>query len=201
MPQSLAGWALLALLGLSRPDAAGTLSKPDLSGAWTTVDFETATCGHIPPSPLTFSLPPGYVVRNPHHGGEAGCFWGKEQDLDRALESSRQISFENLEHGIFQARLTPNVSYDEVRRKFAGEKELREVLAEAGIGHLQIAHRSFAHHAGMAITGRRGDGFELYLLYLAGVGEDGVLLINYRTATPPTPADSTNWRRFLEEIR
>src|SRR6266542_3961516 len=133
MPQSLAGWVLAAVLGLSRPEAGKDLSRPEFAGGWTTVDFRTATCGYVSPIGLTFSLPPGYIVRNPNHGAEAGCLWGREEDLDRAFLSTRRLSFEKLDHGIFQARPTGNVSYDRSRRRFSGEEELRQVLVEAGI--------------------------------------------------------------------
>jgi hypothetical protein len=201
MPQSVAGWVLAALLGLSRPEAGSSLSKPETGGSWTAVDFTTATCGYLPAASLTFSLPPGYVVRNPNHGGQAGCFWGREGDLNRAFASDRQLNFANLEHGIFQTRPTPNMSYDHARRRFDGEKELREVLAEAGIGHIEVVRRRFARHAGLVITGQGGDGLELYMLYLAGDDDDEVLLINYRPATPPNPTDSATWKRFLDQIR
>jgi hypothetical protein len=202
MPQSLAGWVLMALLGLSSKPQAGTvLAKPEEADLWTTVDFRTATCGYVAPAALTFALPPGYVVRNPNHGGEAGCFWGREEDLERAFFSSRQLSFEKLEHGVFQARVTQNVSYDGAKRRFSGEEDLRQVLAEAGISHIELARRDFARHAGLVITGRRADGFELYMLYLARGSNADVLLINYRPATPPTSADFANWQRFLDQIR
>ena len=201
MQQSLAGWVLIALFGLSRPEAGSLLSKPDVDAGWKTVDFSTATCGYVAPAALTFSLPPGYVVRKPNHGSEAGCFWGREEDLNRALASDRQWSFGRLENGVFQTRLTRNVSYDRATRKFSGEEELRQVLAEEGIARVGVAHRDFARHAGLVITGRRADGFELFMLYLARGDDADVLLINYRPATPPTSADSARWNRFLDQIR
>jgi hypothetical protein len=42
---------------------------------------------------------------------------------------------------------------------------------------------------------------KLYMLYLADEVDAKVVLINYRPATPPTPADSANWQLFLEAIR
>src|SRR5262249_59312889 len=114
-PQSLAGWVLAAVLGLSKPEAGKDLSRPDLAVDWTTVDFRTATCGYVASTGLTFSLPPGYVVRDPNHGPEAGCFWGRQEDLDRAFVSTRRLNFERLGHGIFQAPMTPHVTYDGAR--------------------------------------------------------------------------------------
>jgi hypothetical protein len=198
---ALAGCLLAALLGLpSRPAATPLLSAQETAESWTAVDFRTATCGYAAADSLTFSLPPGYVVRDPHHGGETGCFWGTAPDLDRALSSRRAVSFERLDHGIFQARLTPNMSYEGSGR-FSGEDELPAVLSDAGMSDVRVARRSFSGHSGLVVTGRRADGLELYMLYLARDAGANVVLINYRTATPPTPSDSENWRRFLSEIR
>src|SRR5262245_9204019 len=197
----LAGWILAILLGLpSRPDAAPPLSRQEAGGSWTAVDFRTATCGYAAADILTFSLPPGYVVRDPHQGTVAGCLWGTAPDLDRALSSRRSVNFERLDHGVFQARVTPNMTY-EGSGKFSGEEDLPDVLSEAGMADIRVARKSFPGHSGLVVTGRRSDGLELYMLYLAREAGSDVVLINYRTATPPTPADSANWRRFLSEIR
>ena len=53
----------------------------------------------------------------------------------------------------------------------------------------------------LIITGRRPDGLDLYMLYVAEGKDADVVLINYRPATPPTPADSSTWQLFLEAIR
>jgi len=197
----IAGWVLAAIVGLpSRPDAAPLLSRQETAENWTAVDFRTATCGYAAADSLTFSLPPGYVVRDPHQGSGAGCLWGTAPDLDRALSSKRAISFETLEHGVFQARVTPNMEYEGSGR-FSGEKELPAVLTEAGMGNIRVARKSFPGHSGLVVTGRRADGLELYMLYLARENGSNVVLINYRTATPATSADSANWHRFLAEIR
>jgi len=196
-----AGWAVAGCLGLfSKPDP-GALSKPSPDEGWRAVDFRTATCGYVAPVALTFSVPPGYVVRNPHHGSETGCFWGMEGDLNRALESPTQISFQRLEHGIFQVRLTENVGYDPATRRFTEEDQIERVLTDAGITATRVTRRSFARFPGLVITGHRPDGFELYMLYLARGVDNAVVLINYRTATPPTALDSANWQRFLDAIR
>ena len=200
--QPIAGWVLAAFLGLpSRPDAAPLLSRETAGDNWTTVDFQTATCGYAAADSLTFSLPPGYIVRDPRHGSGTGCLWGTVGDLDRTLLSRRALNFEKLEHGVFQARPTPNMRYDGAARKFVGEEELPSVLSEEGVGDVRVARRSFGRHDGLVVTGRRADGLELYMLYLARGTDSNVVLINYRTATPPTPADSANWQRFLAEIR
>ncbi|HKF45187.1 MAG TPA: hypothetical protein VKG01_18990 [Thermoanaerobaculia bacterium] len=197
----LASCLLAVVLGLpSRPAATPLLSAQEPENSWTSVDFRTATCGYAAADSLTFSLPPGYVVRDPHHGGETGCLWGTAPDLDRALSSKRSVSFERLDHGVFQARLTPNMAYEGSGR-FSGESELPAVLADAGMSDVRVARRSFPGHSGLVVTGRRADGLELYMLYLAREAGANVVLINYRTATPPTASDSENWRRFLSEIR
>jgi hypothetical protein len=198
--QPLAGWVLAVVLGLpSRPDAAPLLPRQEAEN-WSAVDFRTATCGYAASDSLTFALPPGYVVRDLNQGSGTGCLWGTSADLDRALSSKRFVNFEKLERGVFQARLTPNMTY-EGSGKFSGERELPAVLTEAGMADVRVAHRSFAGHSGLVVTGHRADGFELYMLYLARESDSNVVLINYRPATPPTPADSANWRRFLSEIR
>jgi hypothetical protein len=198
--QPVAGWLLAVVLGLpSKPDAAPLLSR-EAAESWTAVDFRTATCGYAAADSLTFALPPGYVVRDPHQGSGAGCLWGTAPDLDRALSSKRAISFATLEHGVFQARVTSNMEYEGSGR-FSGEEELPAVLTEAGMADIRVARKSFPRHSGLIVTGHRADGLELYMLYLAREAGSDVVLINYRTATPSTSADSANWRRFLSEIR
>src|SRR5262249_61432862 len=154
----IAGWVLAAIVGLpSRPDAAPLLSRQETAENWTAVDFRTATCGYAAADSLTFSLPPGYVVRDPHHGGETGCLWGTAPDLDRALSSKRSVSFERLDHGVFQARLTPNMAYEGSGR-FSGESELPAVLADAGMSDVRVARRSFPGPSGPGLAGRPGHG-------------------------------------------
>jgi hypothetical protein len=201
MRPPLAVLALLACLGLSsKPDSGPLLSKAEREG-WTTLDFQTATCGYAAPIPLTFSVPPGYVVRDPKRGVELGCFWGREDDLDRAFRTPSRINLESLGHGVFQARWTSNVAYDPEDRKFTGEEDLGQVLAEAGMTGARVGRRELARHPALVITARRPNGLDLYLLYVArGTGAD-VLLISYRPAVPATPADSANWRQFLDSIR
>ncbi len=200
--QSLSGWALVTLLGLFSKPAPGTLlSRPEIDADWRTVDFKTATCGYAAEIPLTFSIPPGYVVRNPKLGSEAGCFWGMADDLDRAFVSPTRIDLKKLDHGVFQARVTENVGYDPSTRKFTEEDDAQKILAGAGMTGASVSHRSIAGHPALVITARRPDGLDLYMLYIARGSDKAVLLVSYRPATPPTPADSANWRHFLEEIR
>ncbi len=200
--QSLSGWVLVSLLGLfSKPEPGAPLSRPAIDAGWRAVDFRTATCGYAAEIPLTFSIPPGYVVRNPNLGSEAGCFWGMSDDLDRAFVSPMRINLEGLDHGVFQAHVTENVGYDPSTRKFTDEDEAQKVLAGAGMTGTSVSHRSIAGHPALVITARRPDGLDLYMLYIARGSDKNVLLVNYRPATPPTPADSANWRNFLEEIR
>jgi hypothetical protein len=200
--QSLSGWALVILLELfSKPDPGTLLSRPATDTGWRTVDFRTATCGYAAEIPLTFSIPPGYVVRNPNLGSEAGCFWGMTNDLDRAFVSPARIDLKRLDHGIFQACVTENVGYDPSTLKFSEEDDAQKILSGAGMTRTFVSHRSIAGHPALVITARRPDGLELYMLYIARGSDKDVLLVNYRPATPPTPADSANWRHFLEEIR
>src|SRR5262249_53327985 len=124
MRRAFVGLALLACLGLSsKPDSGTRLSGASADG-WTTFDFRTTTCGSAAAIPLTFSVPPAYVVRDPDYGAETGCFWGRQEDLDLAFLSPKRISFEKLGHGVFQARRTSNVGYDRSTRKFTGEDDL-----------------------------------------------------------------------------
>jgi hypothetical protein len=198
----LAGWALAAWLALSsKPDPATLLSKPSPSEGWTSLDFKTATCGYVAPISMTFSVPPAYVVRNPHHGTEMGCFWGRQEDLDRAFVSARHVSFESLGHGIFEIRRTENVGYDAASGKFTAEDEVQPVLEDAGVTGSKVARLTLGGHPALVITGRRPDGLDLYMLYVAEGKDADVVLINYRPATPPTPADSSTWQLFLEAIR
>jgi hypothetical protein len=199
--QSLSGWTLVALFGLvSKPDP-GALSRPGIDAGWHAVDFTTATCGYAAEIPLTFSIPPGYIVRNPRLGSEAGCFWGMSDDLDRAFVSPTRIDLGKLDHGVFQARVTENVGYDPSRRKFSEEDDAPKILAGAGMTGASVSHLSIAGHPALVITARRPDGLDLYMLYIARGSDKDVVLVSYRPATPPTPADSANWRRFLGEIR
>ncbi len=77
---------------------------------------------------LSFSLPPGFLTLNPHHGPGAGCFWGTKKDLDRMI-TAEGPNFEKLVHGVLQARLSTNVAFDHATGLFSGEGEL-ELLQE-----------------------------------------------------------------------
>ncbi len=189
----------LPALGLFLAGAALGAAPPAASPhGWKRVDFATATCNYIsPPMGLSFSLPPGFLTLNPHHGPGAGCFWGTKKDLDRMI-TAEGPNFEKLVHGVLQARLSTNVAFDHATGLFSGEGELELLLRNSGVTGGKIAHRKFGKHPGLVVTGRTREGSDLYLVHLAHGLDDNVLLINYRPATPPVPADTAVWTRFLD---
>jgi hypothetical protein len=176
-------------------------STPPLSESWTPTDFTTATCGYIArPLGLTFLLPPGFMTRNPKHGAGNGCFWGTEEDLNRAL-LPRAEDFEYLTRGLFQARLSTNLGWDPAKRRFGGEAEMSGALAATGVKDAKVLRRNFGPFAGLVITGRTATA-DLYMLYLADRDADRVVLISYR---PPTVVrtgtePAATWQRFLDSI-
>ena len=196
------GKPFLPALGLILAGAALGAAPPAASpDGWKKVDFATATCNYIsPPMGLSFSLPPGFLTLNPHHGPGAGCFWGTKEDLGRVI-TAEGPNFEKLVHGVFQARLSTNVAFDHATGLFSGEEELEMLLKNSGISDGKITHRKFGKHPGLVVTGRTREGSNLYLVYLAHGLDDNVLLINYRPTTPPVPADATVWTRFLDSIQ
>jgi hypothetical protein len=197
------GNSFLPALGLILAGAALGAAPPAASpGGWKNVDFATATCNYIsPPMGLSFSLPPGFLTLNPHHGPGAGCFWGTKEDLGRVI-TAEGPNFEKLVHGVFQARLSTNVvAFDHATGLFSGEEELEMLLKNSGITGGKIAHRKFGKHPALVVTGRTREGSDLYLIYLAHGLDDNVLLINYRPATPPVFADAAVWTRFLDSIQ
>src|SRR6476661_8331436 len=129
-------------------------SKPPLSESWTPTDFTTATCGYIQePHGLTFLLPPGFMTRNPKHGAGNGCFWGTEEDLNRAL-LPRAENFKHLTNGLFQARLTTNLGWDAAKKCFGGEAQMPEALAASGVKNAKVLRRDFGGFTGLVVTGR-----------------------------------------------
>ena len=171
------------------------------AGGWEKIDFATATCNYIsPPMGLSFSLPPGFLTLNPNHGPGAGCFWGTKGDLDRVI-TAEGPNFEKLVRGVFQARLSKDVAFDHTTGLFSGEEGLEMLLKSSGVTGSKITHREFGKHPGLIVTGKTREGSSLYLVYLAHGLDDNVLLINYRPATPPVPADAAVWTRFLDSIQ
>src|SRR3954447_21620247 len=137
--------ATAALPGTTR-DSKAALSA--LSESWTPTDFATATCGYIPqPHGLTFLLPPGFMTRNPKHGAGNGCFWGTEEDLNRAL-LPRAENFEHLTSGLFQARLSTNLGWDAAKKRFGGEAQMPEALAASGVKNARVLRREFGGFTG-----------------------------------------------------
>ena len=176
-------------------------STPPLAESWTPTDFTTATCGYIAePLGLTFLLPPGFMTRNPKHGAGNGCFWGTEEDLNRAL-LPRAENFEYLTRGLFQARLSTNLGWDPANKRFGGESEMPGALAASGVKDAKVLRRNFGPFAGLVITGRTATS-ELYMLYLADGSAGRVVLINYRppTVTSAGVAPAAMWQRFLDSI-
>ena len=195
------GKRFLPTLGLVLAGATLGAAPPAASpGGWKKVDFATATCNYIsPPMGLSFSLPPGFLTLNPRHGPGAGCFWGTKEDLNRVI-TAEGPNFEKLVHGVFQARLSTNVAFDHATGLFSDEGDLERLLRNSAITDGKITHRKFGKHPGLVVTGRTREGSNLYLVYLAHGLDDNVLLINYRPATPPVPADAAVWTRFLDSI-
>jgi hypothetical protein len=150
---------------------------------------------------LTFSIPPGFVTRDPKHGPGVGCLWGTKEDLDRVLASSKGADFGKLHKGVFQAHVSTSSAYDPRTGKFADEAEMLKSLASSGVTGGKVTPRRFGKYDGRVVTGKAKSGPSLYLLYLApGLGTN-VLLINYRPATPPSSTDAAVWSHFLDSIR
>lgn len=198
-------FSLTASAALAGTTKESKTSLSALSESWTPTDFTTATCGYIQePHGLTFLLPPGFMTRNPKHGAGNGCFWGTEEDLNRAL-LPRAENFEHLTSGLFQARLSTNLGWDAAKKRFGGEAEMPQALAASGVKNAKVLRRDFGGFAGLVVTGRTATA-DLYMLYLVDPdstsGADRVVLINYR---PPTVAGTgaepaATWKRFLDSI-
>jgi hypothetical protein len=170
--------------------------------SWIRIDFATGTCHYISrPMELTFSIPDGFVTRDPKHGPGVGCFWGTKEDLDRVLASPKGADYGKLQKGVFQAHLSTSSAYDPRNGKFADESQMLKSLAGFGITEGKVTLRRFGKYEGRVVTGKAKSGSNLYMLYLApGIGAN-VLLINYRPATRPSSADAAVWTRFLDSIQ
>jgi hypothetical protein len=93
------------------------------------------------------------------------------------------------------------VAFDHATGLFSGEGELEMLLKNSGVTGGKIGHRKFGKHPGLVVTGKTRESSSLYLVYLAHGLDDNVLLINYRPATPPVPADAAIWTQFLDSIQ
>jgi hypothetical protein len=192
---------LIALLFLAARPAARPAPAP---AAWKTIDVVSATCGAAAPARVTFQIPPGYVVRTSAKGLTAGCLWGTSQDLALVLGES-EATFDRVEKGVFQARLTTTIEFDPATGKFTDENDLAGLFNRVGVSGASVSRRTLAGAPAVVVTGRSPNGAPLYLLYLALVRESGaeVLLVNFHAPVDPGAGrpDVEMWRRFVGSIR
>ncbi len=167
---------------------------------WKTADFAAATCGHIPPIPLTFAFPADFVPNNPKRGPQVGCFWGTPADLARALADPKGAHFDKVSTGVFWVHLAGNIQFDAKSGKFSGEPNLVKNLAGSGVANAKIMHRTFGRYPGLVIGGHTANGAEVYMLYLGHGVDDRVILVNYRPPTKASPADAAVWGKFIDAI-
>jgi hypothetical protein len=193
-------WATASALALLVA-AHGLAAPSKASESWTPIDFATATCHYAPrPMELTFSIPHGYVMRDPKHGPSVGCFWGTKEDLDRVLASGKGADFGKLQKGVFQAHLSTSSAYDPRTGKFSDESQMLKSLKSSGFTGGKVMPRKFGKYEGRVVTGKAKSGSDLYILYLApGIGTN-VILINYVPSTLPSSADAAVWSHFLDSI-
>jgi len=203
---ALAVLLVLAVPAAARPVPEGKAKPPasSASAGWKTIDLVSATCGTAAPAKVTFQIPPGYVVRTSAKGLTAGCLWGTSKDLALVLGES-EATFDRVEQGVFQARLTTTVEFDPATGKFTDENDLGGLFSRAGVGGASVSRRSLAGVPAIVVTGRSPNGAPLYLLYVALVGESGaeVLLVNFHAPVDPGAGrpDVEIWRRFVGSIR
>lgn len=172
------------------------------SPAWKTIDLVSATCGSAAPARLTLQIPPGYVVRTSAKGLTAGCLWGTSKDLALVLGES-EATFDRVERGVFQARLTTTVEFDPASSKFTDEDRLGGLFGRAGVGGASVARRTLGGAPALVVTGRGPNGAPLFLVYLAIVRDSGaeVLLVNFHAPVEPAGGGAETWRRFVASIR
>lgn len=189
----------LALVGPATPKRVPRTPIPARPSGWKTIDLVSATCGDAAPGPVTFGLPPGYVIRTSAKGLTAGCLWGTPKDLAVVLGES-EATFDRVEQGIFQARLTTTVGFDSQSGRFTDEEALPDLFGRAGVADLTVGRRTLARAPALVVSGRGPNGAPLRLLYLALPGSN-VLLVNFHEAVSAAPDDESKWKRFLESIR
>jgi hypothetical protein len=184
--------------------AAKSATAPAAPSAWKTIDVVSATCGSAAPAKLTLQIPPGYLVRTSAKGLTAGCLWGTSKDLALVLGES-EATFDRVESGVFQARLTTTVEFDPASGKFTDEENLGGLFGRAGVGGASVVRRTLGGVPAIAVTGRGPNGAALFLLYLAiprGASAE-VLLVNFHAPVNPGAArpDLETWKRFVASVR
>ena len=183
---------------------AATSPAPPPAAAWKTIDLVSASCGSAAPAKITLQIPPGYVVRTSAKGLTAGCLWGTSKDLALVLGES-EATFDRVESGVFQARLTTTVEFDPTSGKFTDEENLGGLFGRAGVGGASVVRRTLGGVPAIVVTGRGPNGAALFLLYLAiprGSAAE-VLLVNFHAPVNPGASrpDLEIWRRFVASVR
>lgn len=194
----------VAIALLAAPNRSTSAPKP----AWKTIDLVSATCGSVAPGPLTFGIPADYIVRTSAKGLSAGCLWGTSKDLAFVLGES-EATFDRVERGVFQTRLTTTVGFDPRASRFTDEESLSALFERAGVGDVAVVRRTLAGAPALVVSGRGPNGAPLRLLYLALIrpaaeaeaAAADVLLVNFHAAVSADPADESTWKRFLESVR
>jgi len=198
---------LIALLS-----AATRPGIPPAFAPWKSIDLVSATCGASAPGGPTFQIPSDYVVRTSAKGLTAGCLWGTPADLALVLGESEE-TFDRVERGVFQARLTSTLAFDAASGKFEDEESLAALYTRANVGGVAVTRRTFGGAPALVVTGRAPNGAGLYLLYLAllrspeggGVTATSpapspvdVFLVSFHPPVNDPGAGAATWRRFLE---
>jgi hypothetical protein len=195
--------------------AGARRAAPPAPAPWKSIDLVSATCGAAAPGRPIFQIPSDFVVRTSAKGLTAGCLWGTPADLALVLGES-ETTFDRVERGVFQARLTATLGFDAATGKFEDEEGLAELYARANVGGVAVTRRTFGGLPALVVTGRAPNGAGLYLLYLAlvrdsqgggataaspSLSEGEVLLISFHPPVNDPDGGGATWRHFLETGR
>jgi hypothetical protein len=175
-------------------------SAPEAPGGFRTVTFSDLSCKKLVPLALTFSLPSEFEIRQ---GGHMGCFAGRHDDLERLLKVNDQVNFDSLQHGVIWVRTSDSTEYDPQQKHFVSQEgsddHWASALAQtAGATDVKVIPRQVAGMGSLRVTATV-HGKTARMFYL-GVGDSPAILISYQSASNGTPADATDWQRFLDSM-
>jgi hypothetical protein len=179
---------------------------PVAADAFRTISFNQIVCAKIPSLKIRFDVPADFIGRAPTPSIEAGCLWGAQDDLERALKDPNEGDFTALRRGIFFARVSTNIVNDPATGMFdamdgSGEAGIRASLARAG-GKVVVWKKETL--AGLPALQVVADvmGSRVYMLYLGNTQySSNAMLLNYYRPRKSGPADDKLWARFVAGIK
>lgn len=148
--------------------------------------------------PLKLDLPDGYEVYETPNWLTGGFIWADREDWKDIEKTQGKPT--QLKRGVFNARLSTNVSYDPKSEKFSGEDSIEEALKANGATNTKVEKFKAKDHTVFLLSATLGKRNSRMAYISLGKGTIA-LIVKYFNDESWTSEDDNTWQRFVNGLK